>query len=125
MKDFISTTQDNGGVHLNSGIPNHAFYVIAVDIGGFAWNKAGMIWYKTLTDKLTERATFQDAANLSYQTAGELFGFGSLEQVAVKNGWAEVGLIVSDGVPVPTPTPTPTQGDGCLPQILRSLGLAR
>jgi Zn-dependent metalloprotease len=125
MKDFISTTQDNGGVHLNSGIPNHAFYVISVDIGGFAWNKAGMIWYKTLTDKLTERATFQDAANLSYETAGELFGAGSLEQLAVKNGWAEVGLTVSDGVPVPTPTPTPTQGDGCLPQILRSLGLAR
>jgi Zn-dependent metalloprotease len=125
MKDFISTTQDNGGVHINSGIPNHAFYVIAMDIGGFAWNKAGMIWYKTLTDKLTERSTFQEAANLSYQAAGELFGFGSLEQIAVKNGWAEVGLTVSDGVPVPTPTPTPTPGDGCLPQILRSLGLAR
>jgi Zn-dependent metalloprotease len=128
MKDYISTTQDNGGVHLNSGIPNHAFYVVAMDIGGFAWNKAGMIWYKTLADKLTERATFQEAANSSYQTAGELFGFGSLEQLAVKNGWAEVGLTVSDGVPVPpppTPTPTPTPGNGCLPQIMRSLGLMK
>ena len=128
MKDYINTTQDNGDVHLNSGIPNHAFYVIAIDIGGFAWNKAGMIWYKTLTDKLTERATFQKTANSTYQTAGELFGFGSLEQIAVKNGWAEVGLTVSDGAPVPpppTPTPTPTPGDGCLPQIMRSLGLMK
>jgi Zn-dependent metalloprotease len=130
MKDYNSTTQDNGGVHINSGIPNHAFYVIAMDIGGFAWNKAGMIWYKTLTDKLTERATFQDAANMTYQTAAELFGDGSLEQIAVKNGWAEVGLTVNDVVPVPLPstptsTPTPTQGNGCLPQILQRLGLAR
>lgn len=130
MKDFVTTTQDNGGVHINSGIPNHAFYVIAMDIGGFAWNKAGMIWYKTLADKLTERATFQEAGNLTYQTAGELFGFGSLEQIAVKNGWAEVGLTVGDVIPVPvppppTPTPTPTPGNGCLPQIMRSLGLTR
>jgi Zn-dependent metalloprotease len=125
MKDYVSTTQDSGGVHINSGIPNHAFYVIARDIGGFAWNKAGMIWYKTLTDKLTERSNFQDAANLTYQTAAELFGAGSLEQIAVKNGWAEVGLTVGDVVPVPPPTPTPTQGNGCLPQIMRSLGLTR
>ena len=125
MKDYVSTTQDSGGVHINSGIPNHAFYVVAMDIGGFAWNKAGMIWYKTLTDKLTERSTFQDTANLSYQAAAELFGTGSLEQIAVKNGWAEVGLTVGDGAPVPTPTPTPTPGDGCLTQIMRSLGLTR
>ena len=127
MKDYVSTTQDSGGVHINSGIPNHAFYVVAMDIGGFAWNKAGMIWYKTLTDKLTDRSNFQDAANLTYQTAGELFGAGSLEQIAVKNGWAEVGLTVGDVVPVPPPTstPTPAQGNGCLPQLLRSLGLTR
>jgi Zn-dependent metalloprotease len=124
MKDFVSTTQDSGGVHINSGIPNHAFYVTAQEIGGFAWNKAGLIWYKTLTDKLGERSTFQDAANLTFQVAGELFGAGSLEQLAVKKGWSEVGLTAGDTVPVPTPTPTPTPGNGCLPQILRSLGLA-
>jgi len=126
MKNYLNTTQDNGGVHINSGIPNHAFYLIAMEIGGFAWNKAGMIWYKTLTDKLTDRSTFQDAANLTHQVAGELFGVGSLEQIAVKNGWASVGLMVS-GVPVPpppTPTPVPVPGDGCMTQIMRSLGLA-
>jgi len=125
MKDFVVTTQDSGGVHINSGIPNHAFYVIAQEIGGFAWNKAGMIWYKTLTEKLSERSSFQDAANLTFQTAGELFGAGSLEQLAVKKGWAEVGLTAGEGVPVPTPTPTPTPGDGCMTQIMRSLGLAQ
>jgi Zn-dependent metalloprotease len=125
MKDFVVTTQDSGGVHINSGIPNHAFYVIAQELGGFAWNKAGLIWYKTLTEKLGERSSFQDAANLTFQAAADLFGIGSLEQLAVKKGWAEVGLTAGEGVPVPTPTPTPTPGNGCLPQILRSLGLAQ
>ena len=127
MKDYVSTTQDNGGVHLNSGIPNHAFYVIAVDIGGYAWEKAGMIWYKTLTEKLTERANFQDAANMTYQTAGQLYGSGSLEQSAVKNGWLKVGINVEvlpvPTPPTPTPLPSPKIGDGCLTQIIRPLGL--
>jgi len=128
MKDYVNTTQDNGGVHLNSGIPNKAFYVVAFDLGGFAWEKAGAIWYKTLTDFLTERATFQNAADLTYEAAGQLFGNGSLEQVAVKNGWSEVGILIGAGVPVPPPTPIPTPlptpGDGCMTQIMRSLGLA-
>lgn len=122
MKDYISTTQDNGGVHLNSGIPNHAFYVIAVDLGGYAWDKAGMIWYKTLTEKLHERSNFQDAANFTYQAAGELYGNGSLEQSAVRNGWLKVGLNI-DSVPVPSgPRPTPTPGSGCLPQVFKLFG---
>ncbi len=125
MKDFLVTTQDNGGVHINSGIPNLAFYVVARDIGGFAWNKAGMIWYKTLTEKLQERSTFQDAANLTYQAAGELYGAGSLEQIAVKNGWAVVGININESVPVPTPVPTPGTGSGCMTQVLRGLGLAK
>jgi Zn-dependent metalloprotease len=126
MKDFLNTTQDNGGVHINSGIPNHAFYLVAMEIGGFAWNKAGMIWYKTLTDKLQDRSTFQDAANLTHQAAGELFGVGSLEQVAVKNGWAGVGLTVNEATaPIPTTPPLPTPGPGCMTQIMRSLGLAK
>jgi Zn-dependent metalloprotease len=123
MKDYVTTVDDNGGVHINSGIPNHAFYFIALEIGGFAWEKAGMIWYKTLTDKLSERSNFQDAADLSYQAAGELYGVGGQEQNAVKHGWAQVGITVAGSVPVPTPVPTPTSGDGCLPQIMRSLGM--
>src|SRR4029079_944922 len=52
MKDYVNTISDNGGVHINSGIPNHAFYLIATQIGGNAWEKAGQIWYLTLRDKL-------------------------------------------------------------------------
>lgn len=114
MDDYVRTIEDNGGVHINSGIPNHAFYVIAVELGGFAWEKAGQIWYKTLTEKLTERATFQQAADLTFEAAGEMYGTGSLEQNAVKTGWAEVGISIGGNAPT-----------GCLPAILRIFGLSK
>ncbi len=97
MRDYKHVLVDNGGVHINSGIPNHAFYVAAVEMGGNAWEKAGRIWYIALRDKLGALSQFQDAARLTYQTAGELFGAGSLEQQAVRKGWSEVGLNVEDG----------------------------
>jgi Zn-dependent metalloprotease len=116
-KDNVSTIEDNGGVHINSRIPNHAFYVASLEMGGYAWEKMGKIWYKTLTDKLQARSTFQDAANLTSEAAAELFGTNSLEQQAVSKGWAEVGITVNGG--------TPSTGDGCLTSILRALGLAQ
>ncbi len=124
MKDYVNTVEDNGGVHINSGIPNRAFYVAALEIGGYAWEKAGNIWYIALRDKLTATSNFQEAADLTYQVAGQLYGAGGAEQMAVKKGWAEVGIIAGSGTP-PTPTPTPTPGDGCLTAIFRSLGLMR
>jgi Zn-dependent metalloprotease len=118
MKDYVDTISDNGGVHINSGIPNRAFYVTAVELGGFAWEKAGQIWYVTLKDRLTANSKFQDCANLTYQVAGELFGAGGIEQQAVQKGWAEVGLAVGGGGP-----PPPEPG-GCLAALLRLLGAA-
>jgi len=124
LKDYVRVVEDNGGVHINSGITNHAFYVTAAELGGFAWEKAGRIWYKCLVDQLQERSDFQDAANLTHQVAGELFGDGSLEQKAVKVGWAEVGITV--GVPsgLPEGPPSP-QGSGCLSASLRTFGLMK
>ncbi len=95
MRDYAKVSYDNGGVHINSGIPNHAFYLVATEIGGYVWEKAGMIWYIVLRDRLSSRAQFQDAANMTYQVAGELYGNGSMEQQAVKNGWNGVGISVS------------------------------
>jgi Zn-dependent metalloprotease len=110
MRDYKRVNYDNGGVHINSGIPNHAFYVAAREIGGFAWEKTGRIWYVTLRDKLGARSEFAPAASLTFQAAGELFGVGSLEQQAVRTGWAEVGLSVEgEGQPQPK---------GCLPAVL-------
>jgi Zn-dependent metalloprotease len=94
MKDYKNTMADNGGVHINSGIPNKAFYICATQIGGFAWEKAGKIWYITLRDKLSKRSDFQEAADKTSEVAGELFGTRSAEQNAVNFAWAEVGITV-------------------------------
>lgn len=115
MKDYVTTISDNGGVHINSGIPNHAFYVAAVELGGYAWEKAGQIWYVALRDRLSANSKFQDCANLTFQVAGDLFGAGSIEQQAVKKGWAEVGLMSDGGG-------GGGGGDGCLGSLLKMLG---
>jgi Zn-dependent metalloprotease len=113
MDNYVNTTSDNGGVHINSGIPNRAFYVTALELGGNAWEKAGRIWYVTLRDHLTARATFQQAADHTYTVAGSLYGTGSLEQQAVRNGWREVGIQTGTDTP---PTPPP-DNRGCLPAV--------
>lgn len=119
MDNYVNTTSDNGGVHINSGIPNRAFYLTAVEIGGFAWEKAGMIWYVALRDKIRTSTGFQGAADLLYATAGELYGKNSLEQAAVKNGWAGVGIRVTEQPPEPPNPPTPEPSPGCLGSLLR------
>ena len=86
-------SQDSGGVHINSGIPNHAFYLAAIDIGGFAWEKIGKIWYITLRDVLRSTATFSTAADATIRVAGELYGQSSNEQTAVCKAWQAVGVI--------------------------------
>jgi Zn-dependent metalloprotease len=92
MKDYVNTSSDNGGVHINSGIPNRAFYLTAKEIGGYAWEKAGGIWYITLTERLRERSDFQRAANMTFDVAGNLYGKDSNEQKVVKNAWDLVGI---------------------------------
>ena len=62
MKGYVETTDDDGGVHINSGIPNRAFYLAAVSIGGNAWEKAGQIWYDALAKRLRHDSDFPAAA---------------------------------------------------------------
>ena len=85
---------DNGGVHINSGIPNHAFYLAAIEIGGNAWDAAGHIWYETLTKNTGSTTKFQDFADATVGVAGRLYGPSSSEQVAVREAWREVGIDV-------------------------------
>ena len=92
MKDYVHTTADNGGVHINSGIPNRAFYLTSMELGGYSWHNAGKIWYVTLTEKLKERSDFHNAAEGTFEVAKSLYGFGSAEQNAVGNAWESVGI---------------------------------
>ncbi|GAB4576254.1 MAG: M4 family metallopeptidase [Anaerolineae bacterium] len=121
MDDYRDVSYDNGGVHINSGIPNHAFYVMAREIGGFAWEKAGQIWYVAQRDRIGAKAQFQEVANITYDVAASLFGKDSLEQQAVKIGWQEVGILVSDEAP-PPPEPEPQpEPIGCRQALIELL----
>jgi Zn-dependent metalloprotease len=95
INDYIDLPDDEfgdfGGVHLNSGIPNYVFYLVASALGGYAWEQAGAIWYQSL-QQLSATAQFQDCADITAQVAGAKFGTGSKQQNAVKAAWERVGI---------------------------------
>jgi Zn-dependent metalloprotease len=95
MSNYVYTLQDNGGIHINSGIPNHAFYLAATAIGGNAWDKPGAIWYQSCVNPLMKPTTkFKAFASLTISTAGQLYGQSGMEQNAVRNAWNAVGINV-------------------------------
>ncbi|MBF4601526.1 M4 family metallopeptidase [Frigoribacterium sp. VKM Ac-1396] len=93
LDDYVETTDDNGGVHLNSGIPNRAFYLVAEALGGEAWVRAGQIWYDTLTGgALPTEATFAQFATATVEAAATRYGAESDEARATSAGWQGVGV---------------------------------
>ncbi|KRV46434.1 peptidase M4 [Wenjunlia vitaminophila] len=92
MDDYVDTADDNGGVHINSGIPNRAFYLFATELGGHAWERPGQVWYDVLTGgELTPNADFASFARLTVAAAEARFGSGA-EVRAVTGAWSRVGV---------------------------------
>jgi Zn-dependent metalloprotease len=94
MDFFVNTASDNGGVHLNSGIPNHAFYLLSQLLGGNAWEKAGHIWYDTMQQINNPHATFDEWADKTVEVARVRHGSGSREAIYTRRAWKLVGLNV-------------------------------
>lgn len=93
MNDFVTTDSDNGGVHLNSGIPNRAFALAATAVGGPAWESVGQVWYSVLTgSEITQRTDFAEFAELTIAEAADQFGAGSDTHDAIVSGWEAVGI---------------------------------
>ncbi|TDD89805.1 M4 family metallopeptidase [Actinomadura rubrisoli] len=93
MDQYVETYRDNGGVHINSGIPNRAFYLAAAAIGGNAWEKAGRVWYDTLTGgSLSTDIDFAGFAAATIATATRLYGGDGTETGAVREAWRGVGV---------------------------------
>jgi Zn-dependent metalloprotease len=120
MAGYVRTDSDDGGVHLNSGIPNHAFYLAATALGGHAWERAGQIWYDVLTGgRIPASATFAAFAAATADAARARYGPGP-ELDAVRAAWAAVGVAAAApaGTPVgtqagteaPAPAATPAGG---------------
>lgn len=80
---------DNGGVHVNSSITNHAAYLIGQEIGR---EKLGKIYYRALNVYLTSNSNFSDARQAIVQSAIDLYGEGSEEEASVHSGFDAVGI---------------------------------
>ncbi|KAF9880566.1 hypothetical protein CkaCkLH20_01608 [Colletotrichum karsti] len=91
FKDYVPTFEDNGGVHIYSGIPNKAFYLAAKAFGGFSYEKAGPIWWKTMNSgRIPARCTFVQFADVTVEVAEELYGNEAGK--IVRAAWDEVGV---------------------------------
>ena len=85
---------DNGAVHTNSGIPNHAFYLAATAVGGHAWEGAGQVWYDVLTGSgLPKDVDFHGFATATVEAAGKRFGVDSRGATAVQDAWTRVKVL--------------------------------
>ncbi|PZE35035.1 M4 family metallopeptidase [Curtobacterium sp. MCPF17_031] len=94
MADYVETTEDQGGVHLNSGIPNHAFFLAATTIGGPAWVGAGQVWWDALTSaEVSASIDFAGFAAVTVRAAATRFGADSRERAAVTDAWRSVGVL--------------------------------
>lgn len=91
MRNLYIGNSDNGGVHINSGIPNHAFYLFARAIGGNSWESAGAIWYETMR-KLSSDSVFADMVATTTMIAVKNHGNQSAEHKALIAAWQAVGL---------------------------------
>ncbi|WP_328528823.1 M4 family metallopeptidase [Nocardioides sp. NBC_00368] len=108
MDDIYDGTDDNGGVHINSGIPNRAFALAAKAIGGNSWDGAGKVWYAALTNGAVTTDT--DFAGFAAATVAEAGDHAD----AVTTAWAEVGVTPAPGTSAPAPAP-----DGEAPTVVK------
>ena len=109
MNEYVDLTidQDNGGVHVNSGIPNKAAYLMATAIGR---NKTEKIYYRVLDARyLNSQSNFVDMRNACIQAAKDLYGNNSSEVQAVQNAFDQVGITGSGSTP--DPELPPVQGE--------------
>lgn len=87
MNNYVQTSQDNGGVHTNSGIPNKAAYLTIKKLGK---SKSEQVYYRALTQYLTSNSNFKDARNALVQSAIDLYGLEDSKKVA--SSWQQVGI---------------------------------
>lgn len=110
---------DNGGVHMNSGIANLFFYLLAqggqhpnaahrvAPVTAIGIQPAADIWYRALTQYMTASTNFAGARTATLSAATDLFGATSDQVCQVKNAWAEVGVGTSCSAAPPPPPPPP------------------
>lgn len=118
-----SNANDQCGVHTNSSISNHAYYLLTnggtnrvsgVSVAGIGTSDAGRIFYRALTVYMTASTNFAGARTATLNAATDLFGSSSTQYNRVATAWCAVGVGScpgGGGTPTPTPTATPTPGN--------------
>ena len=93
-------TEDNGGVHWNSGILNKAAYLISeggthrgLTVAGIGKDKMGKIMYKVMTEYLYSNSDFMNFALSSKDAAKVLYGNNSPKYLAVRDAFVAVGIL--------------------------------
>ena len=119
MDDYVETAEDNGGVHLNSGIPNRAFHLAATGLGGPSWEVPARIWYAALDSGLRPDTGFATFARATVDAARRVSTHAA-EVVAAS--WARVGVL--DAVAATADAPVPTDRADDLVAVSRSGGFA-
>jgi Zn-dependent metalloprotease len=116
---WVTGTSDNGGVHTNSGVQNHWFYLLSVGgsgvndnsenytVTGIGISKAEKIAFRNLTVYLTSSSTYADARTYSLESAKDIFGDCSQEHLETANAWYAVGV----GQPISNCAPQPPAAD--------------
>ncbi|AUI69956.1 M4 family metallopeptidase [Beggiatoa leptomitoformis] len=116
---------DNGGVHINSGIINHAFYLLSVGLNdAIGTEAAAKIFYRALTQYLTRNSQFTDARLAAINAAHDLYGQNAIEAQKVAEAFDAVGLL-ADNPTTPSPTsfnPVSEAPDALLSACLTSTG---
>ena len=122
MDDFVVTNADYGGVHINSGIPNRAFVLAATDMGGYAWERAGRIWFDTITGDIAADCDFATFARLTEAAAERRFGTGSPGHRSVVTAWSSVGVTEASPPWRPSPRTQARGGVGDAEVVVRRSG---
>lgn len=113
-----SSANDQCGVHTNSSISNHAYYLIAnggtnrvsgVSVPSIGATAAARIFYRALTVYMTSSTNFAGARTATLNAATDLYGSASAQYTSVATGWCAIGVgTCPGGTPTPSPTPTAT-----------------
>jgi bacillolysin len=104
MSEFVQTSEDNGGVHTNSGIINHAGYLLAAGMANsIGIRDSERVFYQALTQHLTKNSQFVDARAATITSAEEVFGVGSNQARAAADAFDGVEIF---GAAPATPPPT-------------------
>jgi bacillolysin len=111
LSQYVRTQQDQGGVHINSGIVNNAFWLMTnggtnpksnVKVAfGLGWDKAGQVWYRASTEYLGAQSDFAAAAAATSRAAKDL-NFTQNEQNIIECAWLATGVL--QGAPCQTLT---------------------